>query len=267
MVKILLGIDRSLYQIKFEKICELANALNFDGIELQPEHPDIFKLYPSKAIKFFEDIISNYNFKISFHTPIKDLNIASYNQRMREISILEIQKSIEFANKIGAKYIVTHGGKNSFKTRSLFSKKYERLALNYTIIALKSFYKLSEEFGISLSVENMTYSDWRMSSKINHLKAIFEEIPGLRLTLDIDHALERTKRYVDKFIEIFKNELISAHLGAIHKNISHIKKLLGLLNVKFFTLEPHSFTYLITPNIIEFIEKNVEDLKKVISTS
>ncbi|MFX0136969.1 MAG: sugar phosphate isomerase/epimerase family protein, partial [Candidatus Hodarchaeota archaeon] len=215
MHKLLLGIDRSIYQIKFEKSCEIAENLGFDGIELQPEHPDIFKIYPFKAISFVNDILSNYKFDISFHTPIKDLNISSYNPKIREFSISEIKNSIEFANKINATHIVTHGGKNSFKTRSSFSKRNEKKALEFTIDAFKSIYRVCNDYGIILSVENMTYSDWRMTSKIKYLEKIFHVIPDLKLTLDIDHAIERSKRYVDKFIDVFNGILLSSHLGPI----------------------------------------------------
>ncbi|MFX1451931.1 MAG: TIM barrel protein, partial [Promethearchaeota archaeon] len=248
MQKLLLGIDRSLYQIKFEKICELANDLGFDGIELQPEHPDILKIYPLKAISYINDILSNYNFEISFHTPIKDLNISSYNPKIRNFSINEIKNSIEFANNINAKYIVTHGGKNSFKTPSSFSKKSGKIALNDTIDALITFYDICTDNGLTLSVENMSFSDWRMTSKIKYLERIFQEIPELKLTLDIDHAILRSKKYVNRFIETFKKKILSSHIGLIKNNISYIKKLITSSNLKFFVIEPHSATYFINPN-------------------
>ncbi|NVM04977.1 MAG: sugar phosphate isomerase/epimerase [Candidatus Helarchaeota archaeon] len=262
MHKLFLGIDRSTYQIEFKKICEIAENFGFDGIELQPEHPDIFKIYPFKAVSFVNDILSNYKFEISFHTPIKDLNISSYNKNIRKFSINQIKESIEFAKKIKAKYIVTHGGKNSFKTTSSFSKKCEKIALNSTIDALTSFYDICSDNGLTLSVENMSYSDWRMTSKIKYLERIFQEIPDLKLTLDIDHAILRSKNYVDKFIEVFNRKLISSHIGLIKNYKFYLKKLLKLSNLKFFVLEPHS--YFISPNIIKIIKDNINELKKLI---
>ncbi len=264
MQKLHLGIDRSTYQIEFKKICEIAENMGFDGIELQPEHPEIFKIYPNKAVSFINDILSNYRFNISFHTPIKDLNISAYNKKIRQFSINQIKESIEFARNIGAKYVVTHGGKNSFKTASSFSRKYGKIALNSTIDALISFYDICSDNGITLSIENMSYSDWRMTSKIKYLERIFQEIPDLKLTLDIDHAILRSKTYVGKIIEVFNNKLLSSHIGLVKNYTSYIEKLIKLTNFKFFVLEPHSLTHLINPNIINLIEINKNELKKII---
>ncbi|MHA1378030.1 MAG: TIM barrel protein [Candidatus Helarchaeota archaeon] len=264
MVKLLLGIDRSLYHVKIRQICELAERLELDGLEIQPEHPDIFKLYPQNAIPIINKNLASFNFEISFHTPIKDINIASYNPTIRKSSIKELQKSVDFANRINAKHIVTHAGKNSFKTRSYFSKKYENIALGFTIEAFRSIDKLCRGLGRTLSVENMTWSDWRLSSKIKYLQNIFKEIPGLKLTLDIDHAIERSRRYVDKFIEVFKEKIISSHTGNVKKNITHIIKLLDLPFLKYLVLEPHSLTYQVHPKIFELIETNISELKKLI---
>lgn len=261
MVKLLLGIDRSLYHIKIEKICELAKNLELNGLEIQPEHPDIFKSYPESSIAYLNSILANYNFELSFHTPIKDINIASYNTTIRTVSIDEIMKFVHFANRINARHIVTHAGKNSFKTRSYFSKKYENMAMALTIEAFKSLNRICKKFSINLSVENMTWSEWRLSSKIKYLKLIFEEIEELKLTLDIDHALERSNRYVDKFIEVFEDKIISTHIGNIKKNKSHIIKLLNLKNLEYIVLEPHSLTYQVQPNIIELIKTNIKEIK------
>jgi len=264
MVKLLLGIDRSLYHLKFEKVCELADKLGSDGLEIQPEHPDIFKLYPDDAISNLNNILSRFNFKLSFHTPIKDLNISSYNPIIRRTSLNELKKSIKFAKKINAEHVVTHAGKNSFKTRSFFSKKYEKMALGLTINALKSINRLCKDLRINLSVENMTWSDWRLSSKIKYLEIVFEEIKELKLTIDIDHAIERSKRYVDKFIEVFEDRIISGHISNVKKNILHIKKLSNLPSLEYIVLEPHGLTYSIRSKILELIEDNFKGLRNLI---
>lgn len=264
MVKLLLGLDRSTFQIPFEKLCEIVDNLRLDGIEIQIEHPDIFKIYPAKAITYINEILSNYKFELSCHTPIKDLNISSYNPAIRNTSINEIKRSIEFANKINAKYIVTHGGKNSFKKNSSFSIKNQREALNYTIDALKAFNDLCKNHGIAFSVENMTYSNYRMSSKIKYLKKIFNEIQDLKLTLDIDHAVNRIRGNVDKFIYFFSDRLISSHISSIFQNVFYIKQFLALPNLKLLVLEPHSLNFLVRPYITRFIEKNIADFKKIV---
>ncbi|NHI93277.1 MAG: sugar phosphate isomerase/epimerase [Candidatus Lokiarchaeota archaeon] len=242
MINLLLGLDRSTYCINFEQVCRICYDLGFNGIEIQPEHPEIWKEFP-KCAKQINDIIESYNFKIGVHAPIKDLNMASYNERIRNITLNEIMMAESFAEKLNARYFLIHAGKNSFVSRSLMSKTWQKKAIEFCIDTIS---KILEKSTCKITLENMTWSEWRFSSKIKYLSKIFECFPidSLYFTLDISHALERSRNFVKKLVNLFAERIISFHFGDfnIQKFIfEHIKiNNTKLKNFEFLVLEPHT---------------------------
>ena len=239
--KILLGLDRGVWYYNIQEICKKCNDLEFNGIEVQIEHPEIFQTFPE--IGNLRKTLENFNIKhISIHGPIKDINISSYNPRIRRTSIKELKETIKFASKLSDNilYLVIHGGQNSFRSPSQFEKSYLPKAMEYTIDTLKELMKDCEEFGIQLSIENMTYSPWRLSSKLKFLDQIFMELPTLKFTFDYAHGLHGSERYSFRILKNYINRLISVHIGnlfEVKKIYNHIKSL-----NPFLIIEPHHLT-------------------------
>jgi len=245
MVKLLLGLDHSTYCINFERICEQCANLGLDGIEIQPEHPDIWKDYPNSSKKI-NDILESYDFKVTVHSPIKDLNMASYNERIRKFTVNELMIARKFAENLNAEYFLIHAGKNSFVSQSLMSIRWKKKALKLCIDTIS---KLLKDSNCKITMENMTWSEWRFSSKKKYLLKIFDQFPvnSLYFTLDIAHALERSRFFVKKLTELFGERLISIHFGdyEIQKFIfDYIKGKRNQVNsLNFVVLEPHTLPH------------------------
>ena len=235
---ILLGLDRGVWNDSIQKVCEECEDLKFDGLEIQPEHPEIFKTFPDA--KQLRNILSSYDLKIiSVHAPIKDINISSYNPNIRKISLIEMQKTIKFATQLSddIAYVVVHAGQNSFRSPSKFEKSYLPIAMNHTIDTLKNLMQESDQSNIKLSIENMTFSPWRLSSKIKYLDQIFHEIPELSFTFDYAHGLYGSEKYSIRILKRYESRLISVHVGnffEIRNVFPHIKHL-----NPFIIIEPH----------------------------
>jgi sugar phosphate isomerase/epimerase len=236
--QILLGLDRGVWKYSLQEICENAIKISLDGLEIQPEHPEIFKTFPE--VGSLRKLLLDFNIKvISVHSPIKDINISSYNPRIREVSLSELKNTIKFASELSDNilYIVVHGGQNSFKSASDFEKEFLSKALKLTIEGLKDLSKDCEEYGIKLSVENMTFSPWRLTSRIRFLEQIFEEVPMLKFTFDFHHGTYGSERYSLRILENFKPRLISVHIGQLFE-IQKIQNNIEHLN-PFIIIEPH----------------------------
>ncbi|MFX1299113.1 MAG: sugar phosphate isomerase/epimerase family protein [Promethearchaeota archaeon] len=139
---ILLGLDRGVWKYSFEEICKLSAGIQLDGLEIQPEHPEIFKGFPKPGN--LKKLLSDYSLKCnSVHAPIKDINVSSYNPRIRETSLFELKKTIKFAAELSDDllYVVIHGGQNSFRSPSNFEKAFLPKAINFTVEALKELVK------------------------------------------------------------------------------------------------------------------------------
>jgi sugar phosphate isomerase/epimerase len=237
---IFLGLDRGVWKYSLQTICAKAKEIQLDGLEIQPEHPEIFKMFPE--IKNLKTLLKDYEIKrISVHAPIKDINTSSYNPRIREASLVELKNTIQFASQLSddIMYIVVHGGQNSFKSASDFEKDYLTKALDFTIEGLKKLQENCEEYGILLSIENMTFSPWRLTSRIMFLEQIFKEIPTLRFTFDFHHGTYGSERYSLRILEKFKPRLISVHIGQLFELIK-LQDYIKNLN-PFVVIEPHHF--------------------------
>ncbi|MHA1252633.1 MAG: sugar phosphate isomerase/epimerase family protein [Candidatus Helarchaeota archaeon] len=219
--RILLGLDRATWGFSIEEICENLCKIGLDGIELKPEHPELFKNFPN-ASKNLLDILSSYDFKISIHGPFKDLNISSYNPWIRKISLDIFIKTIDFAlNFDKIEYIVFHGGQNSFRSNSRFELKFRKIALDHTIEAFKILLQKSKDAGLLMAIENMTHSDYRMTSKIKYLNLIFAEpeLKDLKFIYDYEHGLNYSERYSLRILKNFKDRLIGVHIfRTLHRN-------------------------------------------------
>jgi len=236
--QILIGLDRGVWYYNLHEICEKCIELKLNGLEIQVEHPEIFKNFPT--IGNLQKLLKDFDIKlVSIHAPIKDINISSYNPRIRKISVKELKETIKFAAKLSDNilYIVVHGGQNSFRSPSKFEKSYLPKAIQFTITALKELQKECEEYNIPLSIENMTYSPWRLSSKIKYLDQIFKELPQLKFTFDYAHGLYGSQWYSYRILKKYKKRLISVHIGQFFeiRNIyNHIKEI-----NPYIIIEPH----------------------------
>ncbi|NVM29126.1 MAG: sugar phosphate isomerase/epimerase [Candidatus Helarchaeota archaeon] len=236
--RILLGLDRGVWKFNLENICQKCVELQLDGLEIQPEHPEIFKNFPDNG--GLKKVLTDYDLKYnSIHAPIKDINISSYNPRIREISLSELKRTIKFAEGLSddVLYVVIHGGQNSFRSASTFEKAFLPKAINFTIEACKELMKDCEEYGLKLSIENMTYSPWRLSSKIKYLDQIFEQVPELKFTFDFHHGVFGSERYTFRILKKYLDRLISVHIG----NLFEIKKINTLIKRPnpHIIIEPH----------------------------
>lgn len=227
--KILMGLDRGVWEYSIEEICRKCQDLKLNGLEIQPEHPEIFEDFPNAGN--VKKVLADYDLKLlSVHAPMKDINISSYNPKIREASLNELKQTIKFAAELSddVLYVVAHGGQNSFRSTSQFQKSYLPKAIKYTIRAFQALIKDCDEYGITLSIENMTYSPWRLSSKILFLDQIFAEVPNLQFTFDYHHGIFGSERYTLRILKTYRNRLVSVHIGnfyeirKIYNSIKHL---------------------------------------------
>jgi len=257
--KILLGLDRATWGYSIKTICEELNNNNLDGLEIQPEHPELFEKFP-KIKKNILDLIQSYNFKISIHAPIKDINISSYNPWIREKSIEILLSTIDFASEFDKiEYCLFHGGQNSFRSNSKFELKQRKVALKRTIDVFKMLIKKCEDIGITMGIENMTHSDFRMTSKIGYLQQIFSDpdLQNLKFIFDYEHGINYSARYSLRILRNFKDRLIAVHIG---NDFEKFKDIIPNSNL-FIIIEPHHFYD--DDKVFENVVKVKNNLKKL----
>lgn len=268
-VKYLIGMDHECWNIDFPTYCKKINDMpDAKGFELTFEHPDLFRFFPSnKLVEYINDTISSYNFTyVAMHSPTKDINISSYNPRIRETSLNELIKSIDLFSKLNIKeilYFLVHGGQNSFRAPSRFGKRNLPPSISNHIDNLIKLDKVCKDYGIEITIENLIYSKWRLSSRIEYLDSMFTEIPHIKFAFDIDHAAFVSFSYAKKMLKRYLPRINTVHVGKM-SNFYKFQKI--IIPIKpYYVFEPNSITN--KSQLFVHLNRNLKAVKNEIKKS
>ena len=144
------------------------------------EYCEVINEYPYHKIE--RDIVDSYNIKITVHSPLSDVNIASYNDTMRNSSISQIKNSIDIAAKLEPGLVVVHPGQIP-----ILGKKFEEKILKQCIESLNECSIYAKENDVLMCVENMPDIEGLLLKDIKDLHEVADEIDSY-ITLDVGHA-------------------------------------------------------------------------------
>ncbi|MDD1775926.1 MAG: sugar phosphate isomerase/epimerase [Candidatus Methanomethylicus sp.] len=178
-------------------------------IEIQDDWKDWVDGKRAKRLLEFKEC---HGVEYTVHTPIIDINIASANDRLRELSIRLVLKSLDHAHRIGARLAVVHPG-----ARSPLDDYYPNTHWSHNLASLRRISSYAEDLGLDIGIENMSAHTWSFLQNTDEFKRLFDEGLPVKLTLDIGHA--HTHHLVRDFIEKYRNEIAHVH---IHDNMGNV---------------------------------------------
>ncbi len=141
---------------------------------------EVINEHPYNSIS--KDTVDSYNIKITVHSPLSDINIASYNETMRRSSVSEIKNSIDLASTMEPCLVVVHPGQIP-----ILGKKFGEKILANSKESLSECSKYAEDRGVMLCVENMPDIDGLLGKDINELDKMVGDLEAY-ITLDVGHA-------------------------------------------------------------------------------
>ena len=144
------------------------------------EYCEVMNEYPYNTID--RDIVDSFNVKISIHSPLSDVNIASYNDTMRRSSISQIKNSIDIASTMETDIVVVHPGQIP-----ILGKKFEDKIKDYSVESLKECSIYADNNDVMLCIENMPDIEGLLLKDLNELHLVAEKIDS-HITLDVGHA-------------------------------------------------------------------------------
>ena len=155
----------------------------------------------------FQDLLPMYDLSYTIHAPICDLNVAALSDKLREASVREIAANAIAANKLGIDKMVVHPGLSSMAVDGT-----EGIATERAKWAMTFLEKVSEEYGVTMAIENMPDMKFFLGRTADNLAHILEET-DLSVCLDIGHA--NTTGQLDEMIEKLGDRIVHVH---IHDN-------------------------------------------------
>jgi sugar phosphate isomerase/epimerase len=202
----MIGLSMTAYNGKtldgFEDWVGSVKELGFDFVEIVGEWPHYLT---RDNLPFFNEVLSSYELKATVHAPFSDLNIASFNERIRNTSLELILETIELAAELGSIVVTMHPGHCS-----PISVKNRKKYLEIHRESLRTIARWSEEYGIKIGVENMPRFPILDAQNCDRVRGIIEGVE-VGLTFDVGH-LNTTTRNFDRFIELFGDRIVHVHL-------------------------------------------------------
>jgi len=163
----------ALYPQPLEVVLECLEERNIDYCEIINE-------YPYHEIE--DGILDSHQIKLTVHSPLSDINLASHNQSIRNSSIEEVKKSMDRAVAWNADLVVVHPG-----SMPIMGRKIEEKILKYNLESLTECSRYARDIGIYMCVENMPVIESLLYQDLNELNSLVEEIDAY-MTLDVGHA-------------------------------------------------------------------------------
>ncbi|GFO96899.1 xylose isomerase domain-containing protein [groundwater metagenome] len=205
-----------LWEYSVYDIMEMLLEAGIKSVEFWAETPDFWKdRNDSIALAALEETISMMPDGCTLHAPVLDLNPASINDNVHEVTIRETLWSLDLAREIGARVVTIHPGKRTVH-RTPTNEDWEKF-LKY----LKVSKEKADRLGIQLSLENSMPGVQSMCSTPDEMKSVLEKFPGLFFTFDVVHGFIVSPETAMSFIEELADRMINVHTGAPHNGKPH----------------------------------------------
>ncbi len=178
-----------------------------------------------KNKKEYSSILADFDKEITLHGFFSNLNIASKDPLIKEVSIKRYYQSLELALEFGCSNVVFHTCYNNL----LKHKQYQDMFFLSNIEFYKEFIKNFEQSKITATIENVHESD---SSFIRNLVGAINS-PSLGTTIDIGHCNLHSNIKVEDWILDYGIMLKHMHFHNNYKTEdSHSSLLKGSIEIK-----------------------------------
>ncbi len=129
-----------------------------------------------------ESLMGSYPMTYSVHAPFNDINIASLNESVREMSVIELIKIMNIASELGIDTVTIHPG-----LYSIVVSGFEERSIANAKRSLRTLGRMAEDCGVHLCVENMPGFKFFLGHTAEELAELVDGT-SLSVCFDIGHA-------------------------------------------------------------------------------
>ena len=263
---------------KIKIALDILKSASIKNVELGSNH-----IYESNY-----DYIKKYNFNFLVHNyfPIPKenfvINIASFDKKIREKSLNQIKKSINFYKKIGAKIYTFHPGfivdpiKANFSEKNYDfiwpnrkSKKNYNLAFKQMMISLKKIVNFAKKKKVNIAIEtegSYRKKNFLLLQRPTEYKKLFKFFTpdDLGINLNIGHLNLASKAFnfsKEKFVKMLKPYIVAFELS--HNN-GFEDQHLPLQKGKWYWSVINDPDFSKVYKILEFRNTSIKNIKNVL---
>jgi len=153
------------------------------------------------------ELKSSYDLHYSVHAPFSDINIAAFDNIIREAILRRIENSIRLSSSLEISALVLHPGANTVIEYFNPGESWKR-----NIESLKRLSMYSEEYGVPMMIENVPDPHPFLMKSIRDFERFFEEtLFEIKIVFDVAHANLRGE--IEGFLEVFKDRIGHIHVS------------------------------------------------------
>jgi sugar phosphate isomerase/epimerase len=192
---------------------EATERLGFDGIEVIYDLPHFGPDFEPEAIHELKELIASHGLGVSVHATLWDLNPASHYPVLRNLSLIQVKRSIDVCEILGGSVVVVHPGRCPVPEREEVLGRAVRWYREF----IEECWRHASERGITLAPENIDGAHYPYSD-VFQLKALAQDFEGLGITFDVGHAYLAQRRQGAKAPE----ENMARQLREVGKYLAHL---------------------------------------------
>jgi sugar phosphate isomerase/epimerase len=209
-----------------------------------------------------QEIRASRSLRLTVHSPILDMNIASANSRFMNTSVQLVMQSMEHAAEMGAELVVVHPGQHS-----PLEYLVPRVHLDHNRESLRKIIINGEKLGVRVAVENMPGNTPFLLKKASEFQSLIDEGLPLYMTLDVGHA--NTTAQLKQFLDNMSGRIIHVHLHDNYGiNDDHLVVGKGTVDWGLVRarIDPGKFTCILENNTLDDAKESLLKVRQLFSS-
>ncbi|WP_209125281.1 sugar phosphate isomerase/epimerase family protein [Alkalihalobacillus sp. BA299] len=188
------------------------SALGYDVVELWMGH---FYKSNLKATEI-KSLMKNNNLDFQIHADVRDVNLTSTNQGIRDESLKQMLETIELASEMEAPVVTLHPGRMSSS---------KDLPDDFWELQLDMFSKIAshaEKYGVNVGVENMEKRSKEFVVTLNDVTKLIRGVNSSHLGLTMDLAHYHSIGDVKTFVQQVDLPIMNVHISQAAPGKMHL---------------------------------------------
>lgn len=160
----------------------------------------------SERVKKLSEIGKSRGLTYTLHAPFANINIAALDENIKTFFFTRLERSMIYARELDCRLVVFHPG-----LRSGLSRFYPRKDWYSNIESVNRLLRLSEEYSVSIAIENCPRAYGFILSNVDEFSRFFETIgKDVDLVFDVGHSNLSGETHL--FIDNFSRKITHIHL-------------------------------------------------------
>ncbi len=209
-----------------------------------------------------KETAKSYGIEYTLHAPFADINIASPSKTMLTASMKRLKQSMAYANQLDAKVWVFHPG-----AKTGIGQFYPGADWKQNIESIQELYKIAEEYGVNMALENLPAKYYFFMSKPEEFARFFREtnLP-IGIVMDIGHA--NLEGHIESFFKLLADKIVHIHASDNDgSDDQHLGIGYGKIDYNWFaeTLKKIGYDKSVIIESITNVPESIQKLKQILA--